>query len=254
MNLSQLVCVQLTSWSDKRSQQLLADKLGVELITRQLPSCPLVLRFEPHGLVLSASDKTLGNPLVVDFAAGTQAHRLRFGGGRGQDIAKAVGLNKTGHVELLDATAGLGRDAFVLAGLGCSVQMIERHPVVFELLKDGLERASLVTDIDPVINRMTLIHADSTSVGRQQVQVIYLDPMFPESDKSAKVKKEMRYLHQLVGQDQDADLLLPWAQSIASHRVVVKRPRQAPYLNGQKPSLTFTGKSGRFDVYIHRAF
>ena len=44
---------------------------------------------------------------------------------------------------MLDATAGLGRDAFVLASLGCQVTLIERVPAVAALLENGIERALL---------------------------------------------------------------------------------------------------------------
>jgi 16S rRNA (guanine1516-N2)-methyltransferase len=80
-------------------------------------------------------------------------------------------------------------------------------------------------------------------------QVIYLDPMFPHRDKSALVKKEMRLFRPLVGDDQDAPALLQAALALASHRVVVKRPRKAPIIDGAKPSHSLEGKSSRYDIY-----
>jgi 16S rRNA (guanine1516-N2)-methyltransferase len=79
--------------------------------------------------------------------------------------------------------------------------------------------------------------------------VIYLDPMFPERQKTADVKKEMAAFHSIVGKDEDADALLPLALAHVNYRVVVKRPRKAPFLNSQVPSYQLEGKSSRFDIY-----
>ena len=105
------------------------------------------LQFDEHGLQLFKSDEPKLGAIRVDFVTGASAHRRKFGGGKGQAIAKAVGLNKGATPHVLDATAGLGRDAFVLAALGCKVTMHERHPVVAALLYDGLQRAYQDTEI-----------------------------------------------------------------------------------------------------------
>jgi len=84
-------------------------------------------------------------------------------------------------------------------------------------------------------------------------QGIYLDPMFPHRDKSALVKKEMRVFRPLVGDDLDAPALLEAALALATHRVVVKRPRKAPIIEGGKPSHSLEGKSSRYDIYPKKA-
>ena len=99
-------------------------------------------------LELRKLDESKLGAIYVDLTGGSVAHRRKFGGGKGQAIAKAVGLKNGVIPSVLDATAGLGRDAFVLASLGCKVQMIERHPVVAALLEDGIHRAK--QDVDPV--------------------------------------------------------------------------------------------------------
>ncbi|HAS63559.1 MAG TPA: 16S rRNA methyltransferase, partial [Vibrio sp.] len=81
-----------------------------------------------HRLELRKLDEPKLGAIYVDLVAGAVAHRRKFGGGKGQAIAKAAGLNKGATPTVLDGTAGLGRDAFVLASLGCKVQMVERHP------------------------------------------------------------------------------------------------------------------------------
>ncbi|TBL57379.1 16S rRNA (guanine(1516)-N(2))-methyltransferase, partial [Klebsiella oxytoca] len=101
----------------------------------------------PTHLELRKQDEPKLGGIYVDFVAGTMAHRRKFGGGRGEAVAKAVGIKKDYLPDVVDATAGLGRDAFVLASIGCNVRMVERHPVVAALLEDGLKRAYLDADI-----------------------------------------------------------------------------------------------------------
>lgn len=174
------------------------------------------------------------------------AHRRKFGGGRGEAVAKAVGIKKDYLPDVVDATAGLGRDAFVLASIGCKVRMVERHPVVAALLEDGLKRAYLDADIGEWMQkRMTLIHASSAQALTEITpppDVVYLDPMYPHKAKSALVKKEMRVFQSLVGADEDADALLEPAITLAKKRVVVKRPDYAEPLNNQPAHANITTK------------
>jgi len=113
------------------------------------------------GLALGGDEKRYGKPLSVDFVAGQAAHRRRFGGGRGQLVAKACGLTKGVTPCIVDATAGLGRDAFVLASLGAQVLLIERVEAIAALLEDGLKRASRHSDTADIAARMTLRHGDA---------------------------------------------------------------------------------------------
>ncbi|MCY1528220.1 Ribosomal RNA small subunit methyltransferase J [compost metagenome] len=171
-------------------------------------------------------------------------------------IAKAVGVQPGIRPRVLDATAGLGRDAFVLATLGCEMILIERQPLIAALLEDGLARAGRDLEVGGIAARMRLLQGDAIELMRnwqgEAPQVIYLDPMFPHRDKSALVKKEMRLFRPLVGDDQDAPALLQAALALASHRVVVKRPRKAPIIAGTKPSYALEGKSSRYDIYPKR--
>ncbi len=219
------------------------------------------LVFEQDQLILNKRDEPKLKGISVDFVSGAVAHRRKFGGGRGQAIAKAVGLKQGVTPTVVDGTAGLGRDAFVLASLGCYVTMVERNPVVAALLEDGLRRAYEDAEIgDWMRERMQLFHGSSlealTDAGAQtggDVDVVYLDPMYPHREKSAQVKKEMRVFQSLVGADLDADGLLTPAMALASKRVVVKRPDYADDLDGVKPSTIIATKKNRFDVYVKAA-
>lgn len=204
--------------------------------------------------------------LMVDFVTGSRDHRRKFGGGAGQAVAKAVGVKGNRTLHVLDATAGLGGDAFVLACLGSRVTMIERSPVAYALLADGLKRGLLQAEeagddeLLAILQRMTLVPNDGSdwmrdqlaSIDIEQPDVVYLDPMFPEKSKKALAKKEMQIFQEVVGGDEDADKLFEPALALAKYRVVVKRPKIAPLLNGQEPSVQLVGKSSRFDVYAKK--
>lgn len=232
----------------------LADELKQPLFNRAI-TYRILLVVTEKGLVLQLPDEKNLGPVTVDFLKGAMAHRRQHGGGRNQLLARAVGLSNKKNLSVLDLTAGLGRDAFILAHLGCQLTMIERHPVIAALLEDGMARAKKEAWFQAL--NLTLIKTDAQHYLKNLNQntlpdVIYLDPMYPERKKSALVKKEMRVLRELAGNDTDANeclstaLTLPWAKK----RVVVKRPRLAPTLAGPEPTLVFSGKSTRFDVYL----
>ncbi|WP_425439261.1 class I SAM-dependent methyltransferase [Pseudoalteromonas denitrificans] len=212
------------------------------------------LIYDELGLGLFKTDEKKLGPIRVDFITGAAAHRRKFGGGKGQAIAKAIGLKKGVIPSVLDGTAGLGRDAFVLAALGCKVTLFERHPVVAALLYDGLQRAYQDVEIGSWMQEnMQMVFGSShdlLSITDIKPDVVYLDPMFPHKEKSALVKKEMRVFQSLVGADLDADNLLPDALTLATKRVVIKRPDYAPFLNDKTPSMKIETKKNRFDVYV----
>lgn len=244
---------------------------SVELFARlqQLASDWQILAQDDAQFALALSEarlelKWLCDPqmgaIFADFAAGAAAHRRKFGGGKQQEIAKAVGLNKGAAPLVLDATAGLGRDAFVLASLGCKVEMVERNNVVAALLADGLQRAKLDSEIGAWVSERMQLHfcANGSAHALTHWQgprpdVVYLDPMFPHRKKSALVKKEMRAFQSLVGSDEDADALFAPAYLLATKRVVVKRPSFANFLADQKPTMQIATKKNRFDVYVKAA-
>jgi 16S rRNA (guanine1516-N2)-methyltransferase len=248
-----LICLEetLRPLADQRAQ--LFGLQNADAVVLESPGFHLCL--DDSGLYLQ--EGAGGKARVqVDFCAGATAHRRQFGGGMGQDIAKAIGITGAYKPSVIDATAGLGRDSFVLASLGCAVAAHERQPVVAALLDDGLRRAALDTEVATIASRIQLHFGSSHSLllpqadPLQQPDVVYLDPMFGEDAKgSAQVKKDMQAFRMLVGSDDDADDLLQRALDCARCRVVVKRGRKAAPLAGRAPSYNLTGKSSRFDVY-----
>lgn len=216
-------------------------------------SAVMALVLTHDHLELRKRDEPKLGGIYVDFVSGAMTHRRKFGGGRGEAVAKAVGVKGNYLPDVVDATAGLGRDAFVLAAVGCRVRMIERHPVVAALLEDGLKRGYQDAEIGEWLQqRLTLIYGPSAQqlgLITPRPDVVYLDPMYPHRQKSALVKKEMRVFQTLVGADTDADELLTPARQLAKRRIVVKRPEYAPPLNNLVTSSAVVTKSHRFDIY-----
>ena len=229
------------------------------------PETAVYLRYDAHGLCLCQQGEK--GVVQVDFASGAAQHRRTQGGG--ELIAKAV--QHTARHVVWDATGGLGRDSFVLASLNLAVHTFEQHPAVFALLQDGLHRAAQSPEIAAIAARITLHQGNAAAlmptlaaqIGRPDV--VYLDPMYPERQKSAAVKKEMAYFHALMEQpenersefrrSQNANdaALFQAARAIAQKRIVVKRPRLGEFLCGEKPAYQYAGKSTRFDVYLPKA-
>ena len=212
-----------------------------------------------HRIALQQCGRNAPGAVSVDFGSAGMRHRRR--GGNNEDLGRAVGVKKRNNLWVLDATAGLGRDSFVLADMGCRVSLCERAPLVALLLQAGLDAARGSDDewLQSVSARMQLLPGDATELSGnvlQGIDVIYLDPMFPQRTQSAAVKKEMALLQQLLPSPEDAgqpEMLLRWALEQPVARIVLKRPRKAPLLDDRKPSHSLQGKSIRFDVFVKRA-
>ncbi|MGB1238330.1 MAG: class I SAM-dependent methyltransferase [Pseudomonadales bacterium] len=257
--MSQTIAVAAASgyWQERaRELSVQLDLPYLKVVTDlRFCSCDMLLYVTDSGLQLQQTGKKAPGPVWVDFVSGAVAHRRKFGGGTGQLIAKAVGVKSGVRPQVVDVTAGLGRDGFVLATLGCEVKLIERSPVIHALLQDGLARAEINLEIADIMGRMSLEHSNSIQWLEQcsePPQVVYVDPMFPHTTKSASVKKEMLLFRDVVGEDADSKQLLEAALDCAHARVVVKRPRKAPCIEGAKPSYQLEGKSSRYDVYALR--
>lgn len=238
----------------------LADRLEIPLLPdsvnpRDIADADALLLVRDGWLSLQQTGRGAPGPVTVAFGSAAMRHRRK--GGHNELLGRAVGAGKRPDLTVLDATAGLGRDSFVLADLGCRVLLCEREPLLVEMLRAALGRAA--ADDDPwlqgVVANMRLLPGDATTVSAAElaiVDVIYLDPMFPPREKSSAVKKEMAFLQRLLASGPDsgsAEALLVWALQQKVARVVVKRPARAPVLAGRAPSHALSGKAVRYDVY-----
>lgn len=251
------IAVLAASAAEFERASALATRLQLPLVTdaQPPPGCVAWLCYRDGRLQLQPVERSQSGPICVDFCAGASAHRLQGGA---ELVVQALRGRSRQPLSVLDATAGLGRDSFVLAGRGLRVHMLEREPVIAALLADGLERARSAADprIADTVALLSLENSDAVAycaalAPEQRPDAIYLDPMFPATEKSALVKKEMRLFQQVLhGAVDDGAALLPAARAVARRRVVVKRPRKAEPLAGAKPDYSLEGRAVRFDVYL----
>lgn len=239
---------------DVKLEGHVAEKINSRFL-RLNPDMALVL--DEDGLSLSAN----GMKMQPDWCA--EIPRLKRASLKSEMIARACQLGE--KPTLIDATAGLGHDSLLMAHLGANVRLIERHPILFVLLEYAKVQAERDPFLQATMQRIQLIHADSNrylnelALKGENLDVVYLDPMFPQRDqnqqaikKQAQVKKQMQLLHMLLPEDGEMDLgdqLLDLAKKIAK-RVIVKRPRHAVYLAEQHPDHQWLGDACRFDAYF----
>jgi len=175
--------------------------------------------------------------------------------GHNEPLGRATGVKGGKRPKVFDATAGLGRDAFVLADLGCSVVLSEQSAPLCFLLEQARELALMSANekVVEAASRMRVLWGDSRQQAVDGFDVIYIDPMFPERGKTAAVKKDLAtvqalHAHSLAANDPEE--LLGWAMAQPVERVVIKRPVKAPVLGTVKPSHSIMGKTVRFDVMV----
>ena len=210
-----------------------------------------VLQRTAEGLILTDGDLSL----MADFAP--MVPRLKQGI-IGTELLVRAAKRKNPREDgrpptLIDATAGLGEDAILLAAAGFSVKMYEQNPTIAALLADAIERAADMPELSEIISRMELVNADSIGALRnleEPPDVIYLDPMFPERKKSALVKKKFQLLQQLEMPCPNEEELLRAAIAARPHKIVIKRPAKGPDLAGIKADYSISGKAVRYDCLV----
>lgn len=258
------VTVTNTAQHRTREAQEIARKLELPYIDDQTAN-PIT----PFDYLLVVTDHYLGlkkrntkTLFHLNFLSGQLRYRSQQATRRNELLARAIGGKPHQALSILDATAGFGRDSYILATLGFSVTLLERAPLIHLLLADAIANAMKTPTIAPILSRLTLINADAIDWlhhhqhrQHKQIDVIYLDPMFPKREKSAAVKKESLILQDLLSADGPDDdntdgSLLQAAIACANKRVVIKRPRLSENIANQKPNFFLKGNSCRFDVYL----
>ena len=208
----------------------------------------LTLRLDGEGLSLISEGQTLRG----DFTR--MLPRLKAGKLQGELLVRTAKIKGAdGPLRAVDATAGLGEDSLLLAAAGFQVILYERNPVVYELLRDALERAAAIPELAEITARMDVRNGDSIeAMARLEFipDVILLDPMFPERQKSALVKKKLQMIQKLEEPCMDERELLLTAMRAKPRKLIVKRPPKGPYLAEIKPDHSITGKAVRFDCFV----
>lgn len=195
-----------------------------------------------HGLQLCLSPFL---PMQADFQL--DYWQKRRAEGKKQGLVRAC--RPVPGMRIVDATAGWGRDAAVLASFGADVLMLERHPVMAALLEDALARQD---EASKQALRLSLVHADALSwlqalPASSYPDIIYLDPMHPTRQKAALVKKDLQALQQMIGADEQVLELIQLARQRVLKKVVVKWPQHSAAV--LKPGSSIEGKTVRFDMY-----
>ncbi|MBH0096759.1 class I SAM-dependent methyltransferase [Psychrobacter sp. NZS113] len=177
---------------------------------------------------------------------------------------------------IIDATAGFGHDSLILGSTGAQVIMLEQQPLMALLLLVEQQRMSALPNWQKLMSRLQIINtdalsyferleADSDTSESNVIDVVYLDPMFPEDSyqdsktgKGAKVGKHMQALHQLASPptlDEECQLLISAKAVVSKYeqqsgRVIVKRSQHAPLLASQQPNESWHNEAVRFDGYF----
>lgn len=189
--------------------------------------------------------------LRIDFGSARWRQRLA---GSGRELLTRAVAAKPGQ-RVLDCTAGLGADSFLLAWKGCEVTLIERSNTLYLMLEDALQRARQVQALDSIVARLDLRRGDARQLMMSLASppdVILIDPMFPARRKTAEVKGDLQLLQQFVGKQEDVLTLLDGALQTGCKRIVVKRPLRGGELPGYVPTGSVVGKASRFDLFTSR--
>lgn len=218
-----------------------------------IPSHQIALIFRETRIELGRPNPKNSKNLFIDFSEKIREKRFATVRIHKEHLARACGVKKDSPLRVFDATAGLGNDGFLLALLGCRVTLCEKNPIIAAMLKDAVEKARKY--FPEIMARIDIQEENSQSFLERLNQstypdVIYLDPMYPQNNKTALAKKDMRILRAVVGDDTNASDVFTTALAKASQRVVVKRHRLAPPINHEKPHYQLIGKSCRFDIYL----
>ena len=236
--------------SFEQQAHALCERLGAPLETS------LEEAVERHAIVLHLGADGLsliGNELTIRGDFTRLAKRMEPGNLSHELVVRAAKVKGVDQPHVIDATAGLGEDSFLLAAAGFTVQLYERDPIIAAMLADALDRAAHDPVLATAASRMHLVEGDSIAALQSLTgppDVVLLDPMFPAKQKSARVKKKLQVLQQLESPCEDEDALLDAALAAHPRKVVVKRPLKGPYLAGRKPSYSLSGKAIRYDCIV----
>ncbi|MGB2140027.1 MAG: class I SAM-dependent methyltransferase [Psychrobacter sp.] len=266
----------------ERLQTLIADNklpitLDVERIEGKIKQRLAALNAEGEQAALLLDNKNKLSLLKDGLSVAPEWDKLQrrvvSAGRKSELILRAAKISADSQV--IDATAGFGHDSLILASTGAQVMMLEQEPLMALLLFSEQQRMSAQPNWQKLMARLTIINTDALSYFAQlqknttdqavAVDVVYLDPMFPEDSyqdsktgKGAKVGKQMQALHHLAHPptlDEEMALLNKAQAVVADNqegrgRVIVKRPQQAPFLSQQNPDESWHNAAVRFDGYF----
>lgn len=236
-----VICVEKGGQRDQAES--FARKTGSSIASH--PGNGLTVLFHAKGVSLT------GYGLVYQGDFENMLHRVTNGRLQHEMLVRAAKSDKEGR-KAIDATAGMGEDALLLAAQGYEVTLYEQNPVIAILLKDALRRARKHPVLKEIAARMKLVEGNSVECMRKlldPVDVIYLDPMFPARQKSSLINKKLQLIQKLEPPCSAETDLFDAAIQADPEKIIVKRPLKSEFLAGRKPSYTLNGKAIRYDCY-----
>ncbi len=247
----------------KQDGEQLANHLKVEQIRKleEVSKNDLVLLYDKEGLSL------VGGKLRLQADFNNMLPRVKDDMWQNELIARAAKIKEgESNLKAMDATAGFGEDSLILAAAGYEVMLYEKDPVIAALLKDCLIRARKIPEIKDMVMRMKLVEGDSieamlnmaelkkdeTKVVADMPDLIYLDPMFPERQKSSKIKKKFQLIQKLERPCFNGEEMVNAALSLNPKKILIKRPMKAETLGDRTPEFSYKGTSIRYDCFMQK--
>ena len=246
------ISAKLKKGGDKTLAESFANKMGIPLIcedsaSQSKNSTGLTVLFDKEGVTLTGYNLSYQG----DFEGSLR--RVTEGRLQHEMLAKAIKSDQS-NKKAIDATAGMGEDAFLIAANGYNVTLCEQNPVIVLLLKDAIRRAKKHPVLKPIVEKMQAVEGNSIDILKSNldpVDLIYLDPMFPGKQKNSLTNKKLQLIQKMEAPCSLEEELFEAALLAAPEKIVVKRPLKAPFLANKKPNYSLEGKSIRYDCYTY---
>ena len=239
------ISILLKKGGDKALAESFANKIGAEISNTEGDG--LTVLFDSKGVSLT------GYKLSYQGDFDGMLRRVTEGRLLHEMLVKATKTDIENPIAI-DATAGMGEDAFLIAANGYDVTLHEQNPVIALLLKDAIRRAKRQPVLKDIVNRMHVVEGDSVEILSNRldpVDLIYLDPMFPGRQKSGLIGKKLQLIQKMEAPCSEEDVLFDAAIKASPSKIIVKRPLKAPFLAGRKPNYSLDGKAIRYDCYTY---
>lgn len=230
---------------DKALAESFARKIGAEIVASEGDGLSVV--FDSKGVSLS------GYKLTYQGDFDGMLRRVTDGRLLHEMLVKATKTD-IANPRAVDATAGMGEDAFLIAANGYDVTLHEQNPVIALLLKDAIRRAKKQPVLKDIVSRMHVVEGDSVEILANRldpVDLVYLDPMFPGRQKSGLIGKKLQLIQKMEAPCSEEEALFDAAIKAGPSKIIVKRPLKAPFLAGRKPNYSLDGKAIRYDCYTY---
>lgn len=239
------VTILIKKGGDRSLAESFASKIGSDILEKEGDG--LTVLFDSKGVSLTGYNLTYQGDFEGMLRRVTEGRLLH------EMLVKATKTDVEGLVAV-DATAGMGEDAFLIAANGYNVTLHEQNPVVALLLKDAIKRAKRQPILKDIVSRMHVVEGDSVELLSKRldpVDLVYLDPMFPGRQKSGLIGKKLQLIQKMESPCSNEDSLFDAAISAGPSKIIVKRPLKAPFLAGRKPNYSLDGKAIRYDCYVY---